>query len=113
MNDAELHNPAPGFERYPEHRIAITPVRGRAAVQFNQVTVADSEDFVVVDEDGHEPVVYLPPRDIATDMLTASDHRSYCSFKGEASYWTLTVANQMLQDLICLTLAPDAPALQA
>jgi uncharacterized protein (DUF427 family) len=30
---------------------------------------------------------YLPAEDVRTDLLTPSDRRSACAYKGEASYW--------------------------
>lgn len=92
MNTAHLHDKIRGFGQHPKHHVGIEPGRGRATVEFNRVTVADSDRFVIVNESGYSPVVYFPRKDVATDMLVATDHHSYCPFKGKASFWTLTVA---------------------
>ena len=32
---------------------------------------------------------YLAPEDVRTDLLEPSDKRTFCAYKGEASYWSL------------------------
>jgi hypothetical protein len=34
-------------------------------------------------------VVYFPEADVRLDRFEASDHHSFCPFKGEADYWSL------------------------
>jgi uncharacterized protein (DUF427 family) len=40
-------------------------------------------------ETSHPPVYYVPRDDIAEGVLQPGDGRSYCEFKGVASYWDL------------------------
>src|SRR3546814_4705696 len=54
-------------------------------------TVADSLRTALVRETGHFPVHYFPREDVRTDLLQATDRRTECQLKGEASYWTLKV----------------------
>jgi uncharacterized protein (DUF427 family) len=58
---------------------------------FNGETLADSTRVRLLRETGHVPVYYFPREDLRLDLLTASDHRTFCPFKGEASYWHVTV----------------------
>ncbi|MEU8900053.1 DUF427 domain-containing protein [Nocardia sp. NPDC048505] len=53
---------------------------------WNGVVLAESDDTVVV-EGNH----YFPPESIDQAYFEASDHTSVCSWKGTASYYTLTV----------------------
>jgi uncharacterized protein (DUF427 family) len=32
---------------------------------------------------------YLPVEDVRTDLLRPSDSRTFCAYKGQASYWSL------------------------
>ncbi|KUL41837.1 DUF427 domain-containing protein [Actinoplanes awajinensis] len=41
-------------------------------------------------ETSHPPVYYVPRSDIAAGALVQAPGRSYCEFKGDATYWTLT-----------------------
>jgi uncharacterized protein (DUF427 family) len=78
----------------PDHAIAIAPAGKRVRVTFAGRTVADSTRAWVLDEAGYRPVVYIPRADAAMDALTPSAHRTYCPYKGDASYFTIGVAGK-------------------
>ena len=86
-----MPNPAPGFAARPEHRVDLLPERRRVKVVFGGVTIADSDAALSVEETGHEPVHYLPERDVRLDLMRPTEHHTRCPFKGEASYWTIEV----------------------
>lgn len=39
------------------------------------------------------PVLYFPIDDVAMDLLAKADLTTHCPFKGDASYWTITVGD--------------------
>jgi uncharacterized protein (DUF427 family) len=88
-----MANPAPGFKTKPEHRVDLLPESRRVRVTFGGVVVADTTGALRCEETGHGPVHYLPEKDVRTDLMRATDHRTHCPFKGDASYWTLEVGN--------------------
>jgi len=49
-------------------------------------TLAESDDTIVV-EGNH----YFPADSIKVEFFEASDHRSYCPWKGEAHYYDIVV----------------------
>ncbi len=53
---------------------------------WNGVVVAESDDTVVV-EGNH----YFPRGSVDEQFLSPTEHRTGCPWKGEASYFTLTV----------------------
>lgn len=53
---------------------------------WNDTVVAESDETVVM-EGNH----YFPPDSVRDDHLEASSKRSTCPWKGEASYYTITV----------------------
>lgn len=55
--------------------------------------IAESQDTEVV-EGNH----YFPPSGVRQDFLTASDTRSTCPWKGEASYYTVAVDGETATD---------------
>ena len=87
-----MPNPAPGYVARPDHRVDLLPERRRVKVVFGGVTVADSNAALRVEETGHEPVHYLPEKDVRLDLMRPTEHHTRCPFKGEASYWTIEVA---------------------
>lgn len=87
-------NPAPGFRKYPKHRVATQPSSARVLVKYRGEVVADTRSAVEMHEtpEGHvvAPVVYyVPRRDVRMDRLERSSHETQCPFKGTASYFSL------------------------
>ena len=82
-------NSAPGFKKYPEHRVEIRPAGVRVRVTFNGEVIADSRDAIMLEESKYPPVYYLPRKDVKMDRLVRSSHRTHCPFKGDASYFSL------------------------
>jgi uncharacterized protein (DUF427 family) len=85
--------PAPGSIDYPDHVVRITASEQRWKAYLGDLLLADSDRTQVLKETGFEPVVYFPAADVSMNQLIASDDRSNCPFKGEARYFTSTVAN--------------------
>ena len=89
-------NPAPGYQKYPDHRISTKPAGVRVRVTFKGERIADTSDAVAMEEStgaGKKtvaPIVYyIPRRDVRMDRLARSEHSTYCPFKGHASYFSL------------------------
>lgn len=61
-------------------------------------TIADSRRTLIVRERGYAPVRYFPREDVRMDLAERMDGRTYCPFKGEASYWTLRVGGRSEDD---------------
>ncbi len=86
-----MANPAPGYAKKPEHRVDLLPEARRVRVSFAGVVIADSGGAVRVEETGHEPVHYFPAKDVRFDLLRPTEHKTYCPFKGDCSYWTIAI----------------------
>jgi uncharacterized protein (DUF427 family) len=86
-----MPNPAPGFVSRPDHRVDLLPAGQRVTVKFGGVTIADSSEALRVEETGHDPVYYLPEKDVRLDLIRPTEQHTRCPYKGEASYWTIEV----------------------
>ena len=86
-----MANPAPGYQNKPEHRVDLLPETRRVRVTFAGQVVADSTRAVRCEETGHGPVHYIPEQDMRLELMRPTDHKTYCPFKGDCSYWTLEV----------------------
>jgi uncharacterized protein (DUF427 family) len=82
------------------HSIAFEPSPKRVRVMFNGKTVADTLRAGLLLEAGHMPVYYFPREDVRMDLLERTDHRPRCPYKGEASYWTLTVGDRRAENAV-------------
>jgi len=88
-----MSNPAPGYTTKPEHRVDLLPETKRVRVTFAGTVIAESSSALRVEETGHGPVHYLPEKDVRLDLLRSTEHKSYCPFKGDCSYWTIEVGS--------------------
>ena len=71
--------------------ITTEPVSGTVTAIFGGQTVAQSSNAIVLKETGLAPVMYFPMEDVRMDLLSPSDYRTTCPFKGEASHWGIDV----------------------
>jgi len=88
--------PGPGQESvwdYPRPP-RLEPEPRRIRVVLDGVTIADSTAALRVLETSHPPVYYLPPADIADGVLTPTAGRSFCEWKGEATYLTVSAGGR-------------------
>jgi uncharacterized protein (DUF427 family) len=90
-------NPAPGFRKYPGHRVSAKPSDTHVQVMLGGELIADTRDAVELHESFGEgkktvaPVVYyIPRKDVRMDRLVRSSHRTHCPFKGDASYFSVS-----------------------
>jgi uncharacterized protein (DUF427 family) len=63
-------------------------------VIFNGVVVADTRRAKRVLETSHPPVYYIPPEDVRMEYLSATDRTTFCEWKGQAAYYSITVGEQ-------------------
>ncbi|WP_336318589.1 DUF427 domain-containing protein [Streptomyces lavendofoliae] len=71
------------------HRITIEQGADHVRVVHDGQLVAESRRPLVLRETGCPVRYYLPAEDVRTELLSASGTRTYCPFKGTASYWSL------------------------
>jgi uncharacterized protein (DUF427 family) len=106
MDAAPMSNPAPGFTRYPEHRVTLTPSDQRVRVLAGGTVIADSRGAIRVEESRHDRVWYLPPDDVDERRLQPTTTQTYCPFKGHASYWAIDAGDHTIPDAAWSYLAP-------
>jgi uncharacterized protein (DUF427 family) len=75
----------------PDHPIAIEPNAKRVRVTFNGRIVADTRRALTLREAGYKPVQYIPRADIDMALFQRTTHATHCPYKGDASYFSLTV----------------------
>jgi len=92
------------------HTITITPSRVHVDIAVNGTKVAESDRPVLLDETGLPTRYYLPREDVRTDLLRATSFQTTCPFKGQASYWTLEVGDDVLDGVVWSYETPIAGA---
>ncbi len=77
------------IEMKPTRCIDIQLASQAITVQAGGVEIARSSAALVLHEDGHDAVYYIPRQDVVLALLAPSDHTTHCPFKGDASYFDL------------------------
>jgi uncharacterized protein (DUF427 family) len=80
----------PGYRAHPDHRVTTTPARGRLRVTFTARSSPTRPQRSALDESGYPAVYYVPRTDVDMERLARTAHSTYCPFKGDASYFTLS-----------------------
>jgi uncharacterized protein (DUF427 family) len=83
----------------PQHVIYIEAVPQRVRAVFNGETVIDTRGAKVLYESNIPGQWYVPAADVRDDLLTPTQTSTHCPFKGDASYWTLTVGDRTEPDV--------------
>jgi uncharacterized protein (DUF427 family) len=78
-----------GHPRDPFHRIDIVHGSRHVVVEVDGRRLAESTRPALLFEPPLPVRYYLPPEDVATDLLERSDTASTCAYKGHASYMAL------------------------
>lgn len=90
----------------PAHRLLFEPFPRRVRAVFGTETVLDTINGMLLHESNLLPQLYLPRADIRDDLLARTDHHTHCPFKGDASYWSITVNGQKADNAVWSYLDP-------
>jgi uncharacterized protein (DUF427 family) len=82
------------------HQITITPTGQHVEVTLNGEKLAVSDRPVLLDETGLPTRYYLPREDVRTELLRPTSSETTCPFKGQASYWSVQVGDEVHDDLV-------------
>lgn len=90
----------------PEHPITITPTNGRVVVRVGDQVIADSTRALTLQESTYPAVQYLPLADVDPALISSTDTQTHCPYKGDASYYSITVGDSTLEDAIWSYVSP-------
>lgn len=83
MNERTIRIPG------PDHPITIEPTPSRVVVTVAGRVIADSERALTLREARYPPVQYIPREDVDMTAIERTDARTYCPYKGDASYYSV------------------------
>ncbi|TQM68690.1 uncharacterized protein (DUF427 family) [Actinomadura hallensis] len=78
-----------GHLRDPYHRVDARESSRHVRVLLKGEVVAETDRPKVLSETGLPNRFYIPAEDVRRDLLTRSEKRTVCPYKGEATYWSL------------------------
>ena len=92
--------PGPGQESvwdYPRPP-ALEATTDRIRVVIDGRTIADSTAAFRVLETSQPPAFYVPPDDVDRTCLQPTLTRTFCEWKGQASYWRVVTEHRVVDD---------------
>jgi uncharacterized protein (DUF427 family) len=84
----------------PDHPITVVANPNRVVVSVGGRVVANTERALVLQESTYPAVQYIPLADVDQTLLQRTDNSTYCPFKGDASYYSITVGGERSVDAI-------------
>ncbi|GIE90687.1 DUF427 domain-containing protein [Actinoplanes regularis] len=84
----------------PDHPITITATGQRVLVTVAGRVVADTQNALSLREATYPAVQYVPLADVDRSLLERSGTRSYCPYKGDAGYYSITVDGKRTVDAV-------------
>ena len=84
--------------RDPFHRIDVLPSSRQVRVELDGHVLAQSSRPTLLFETMLPTRYYLPPGDVRAE-LTPSGTRTYCAYKGQASYWSAAAGDRVVPDI--------------
>ena len=88
------------------HAISIEKNPNRITVTFNGTTVADTKQALILKEGPLPPVNYIPREDVQMSCLQRTEHSTHCPFKGDASYFSVSVNGKTAENAVWTYEAP-------
>jgi len=96
----EEDQPIYGHPKNPYTRIDILPSSRKIEVKIGGVTVAESSSPKILLETGLRPRYYLPKISVKWQYLSPSNTTSICPYKGQASYYNVTIDGKEYADYV-------------
>jgi uncharacterized protein (DUF427 family) len=94
----EEDEPNVGHPRDPFHRIDVLASSRHVRLELDGQVLAESSRPMLLFETMLPVRYYLPREDIHVE-LSPSSTRTYCAYKGQASYWSATVGDRAVPDI--------------
>jgi adenylate cyclase len=82
----------------PEYTLRYEPCAKRVRVEFAGTWIADTARAIVLHETRQPTAHYVPKADIRMELLRQTDHHTHCPFRGDATYWTLQVGQESVEN---------------
>jgi uncharacterized protein (DUF427 family) len=94
----EEDEPNVAHPRDPFHRVDVLASSRQVRLELDGQVLAESSRPMLLFETMLPTRYYLPREDIQAELIP-SDKRTYCAYKGQASYWSVPVGGDILTDI--------------
>lgn len=92
----------------PDHPIAIEPTAARVIVKAGGRVIADTVRALTLREASYPAVIYVPREDADMTLLARTGHATYCPYKGDCAYYSITPGGERAVNAVWTYEAPYA-----
>ena len=92
----------------PDHPITIQRNPSRVIVSVAGRVIADTREALTLREAAYPAVQYVPRKDVDMSLLKRTDHATYCPFKGDCAYYSISVGGERSLNAVWTYEAPYA-----
>jgi uncharacterized protein (DUF427 family) len=78
----------------PDHPITVERNPSRVVVLVAGRVIADTNEAITLREASYAPVHYLPRKDVDMTALERSTHVTYCPYKGDCAYYSVSIGGE-------------------
>jgi uncharacterized protein (DUF427 family) len=78
----------------PDHPISIQRNPARVVVCAAGRVIAETRNALTLRESDYSPVQYIPREDVDFSQLEGSNHATYCPYKGDCSYYSISAGGK-------------------
>ena len=90
----------PKLEPGPDHPITVAPTGTRVRVLVGDHVLVDTDRALSLRESNYPAVQYIPLEDVDTSRLVRTTTETYCPYKGDASYYSITDSAGNIADAV-------------
>jgi uncharacterized protein (DUF427 family) len=83
----------------PYHRVDYRPTSRRLRVEVAGAVLVDTSDTIILFETSLAPKLYVDRGLVRAELLHRSATTTYCNYKGEATYWSATIGDTVVEDV--------------
>ena len=94
MNEKQVKVPG------PDHPISIERNLARVVVSAAGRVIADTRSALTLREATYSPVQYIPREDVDFSQLERTDHVTYCPYKGDCSYYSVSAGGKKFMNAV-------------
>ena len=84
----------------PDHPISIEANLSRVMVKVGGRIIADTRNALTLREASYPAVQYIPRRDVDMTALTRTEHTTYCLYKRDASYYSISAGGDRSKNAV-------------
>ena len=92
----------------PDHPITIAANPARVVVSVAGRIIADTRAALTLREAAYPPVQYIPRQDVDMSLLQRTSHATYCPYKGDCAYYSVSLGGERSVNAVWSYEAPFA-----